>query len=103
MDIPDMLKRGLAVLLALLWLSLTGFNGLEDLNSPGWVKHHSSTNAFSLSGLLSDRAIDNDIDESAGQPVHQCGSFVRSPVPSLVNTPFYESVKIHKLNRVFLI
>jgi hypothetical protein len=99
-----MLKRGLAVLLALLWLSLSAFNALEGVNFPGGLKHHSSTSApLALSDLLRDS--DGNDESAAHLSVHQRSSFEQSPVQSLFITPlvFYEPLKLHKLHRVFLI
>jgi hypothetical protein len=78
---------------------------LEDIHSPGWIKHYSSTNAhLLLLRLLGDLA--NDADESVDRSsVRPFGFFAQPPVGSLVYPVVLlcRSGKLYKFHRTFLI
>ncbi|HEX2244638.1 MAG TPA: hypothetical protein VHK27_15595 [Gammaproteobacteria bacterium] len=100
-----MLRKRLALLIALSWVILSGHDVIEDLDLPDPIAVHSSSNALSgaagPAGLLA-----RNIVESADRPHLRCASlperhleFAASYAPSATQRVF----KLHKVNQVFLI
>ena len=100
-----MLRKRLALLLALSWVILSGYDVIEDLDLPDRIAFHSSTDALSR-GARSAGLLARNIVESADRPHLRCASlaehyleFTASYTPSLSQKVF----KLHKVNQVFLI
>ncbi len=100
-----MLRKRLALLLALSWVILSGYDVIEDLDLPDRIALHSASDALSggagPAGLLA-----RNIVESADRPHLRCASlpehylkFAASYAPSVTQRVF----KLHKVNQVFLI
>ena len=100
-----MLRKRLALLLALCWVILSGYDVIEDLDLPDRIELHNSSDALSRgpgsAGLLA-----RNIVESADRPYLRCASSAEhylevtaSYIPSLSQRVF----KLHKVNQVFLI
>ena len=100
-----MLRKRLALLVALSWVILSGYDVVEDLDLPERIALHSPSNALSRgagpAGLLA-----RNIVESADRPLLRCASlpehhleFTASYAPSVTQRVF----KLHKVNQVFLI
>lgn len=101
-----MFRRLVAVLLVLGWISLSGFDVVEDLDeAPGQV-HISTAPDAGLGSKRAMGALANNIIESASRtksvslaPVNfDCVVFRLAPI-----TDFRKHSQLHKLFRVFLI
>ena len=100
-----MLRKRLALLVALSWVILSGYDVIEDLDLPDRIALHSSADALSR-GAGSAGLLARNIVESADRPHLRCASlaehyleFTASYTPSLSQKVF----KLHKVNQVFLI
>ena len=100
-----MLRKRLALLLALSWVILSGYDVIEDLDLPDRIALHSSSDALSrgagAAGLLARNMV-----ESADRPYLRCATllehhleFAASYTPRVTQRVF----KLHKVNQVFLI
>ena len=98
-----MARKFLALLLIMSWLSLSGFDVLEDLDFPDQVELYSST----ASPLLDHgRSARHNIVESAGPSKIRCFGCMEQPTAQLVirsPTPFRKTYKLHKLHHESLI
>lgn len=104
-DSRVMLKRGLAVLLVLSWVILSGFDVLEDLDPFGQIELHGSAGP-STHGVGHTISLANNIIESAddSRPRHSVTRHqptVHLPVD--VHVVVQSSSKLHKLHHIFLI
>jgi hypothetical protein len=100
-----MVRKGLAVILVVSWVILSGFDVLEDLNFPSQTELHASAHrASSASGHFSRWA--NNIVESA-EDSESCHEKVLEQLvaqrSAAVYTAKLKSSKLHKLYRVYLI
>ena len=100
-----MLRKRLALLLALSWVILSGYDVIEDLDLPDRIALHSPSDALSR-GAGSAGLLARNIVESADRPHLRCASllehhlqFTASYAPSVSQRVF----KLHKVNQVFLI
>jgi hypothetical protein len=87
------------------WLSLSGFDILEDLDFADQVELYSSTASPLLDHGRSARLTHN-IVESAGHSKIRYYSFMEQPAARLLicsPTPFQKTYKLHKLHHAFLI
>jgi hypothetical protein len=106
--IPRMCRRVLAALLILGWVSLSGFDVVEDLDEvPGQVAvSSSSTDNSSTSKRGGWGHLANNIIESANR-IQQLNSALVSFRPTIFNFDpvpvFRRHFQLHKLYRVFLI
>jgi hypothetical protein len=104
-DSRVMLKRGLAVLLVLSWVILSGFDVLEDLDPFGQIELHRSAGP-PTHGVGHTMSLANNIIESAddSRPRHSVTRHqptVHLPVD--VHVVVQSSSKLHKLHHIFLI
>jgi hypothetical protein len=100
-----MARKFLALLLILSWLSLSGFDVLEDLDIPDQVDLYSSTASPLLDHGRSARLTHN-IVESAGHSKIRYFSCMEQRAVRLAicsPTPFQKTYKLHKLHHAFLI
>jgi hypothetical protein len=100
-----MARKFLALLLIISWLSLSGFDVLEDLDFRDQVELYSSTASPLLDHRRSARFTHN-IVESAGHSKIRYFSFMEQPAARLLicsPTPFQKTYKLHKLHHAFLI
>jgi hypothetical protein len=100
-----MARNFLALLLIMFWLSLSGFDILEDLDFADQVELYSSTASPLLDHGRSARLTHN-IVESAGHSKIRYYSFMEQPAARLLicsPTPFQKTYKLHKLHHAFLI
>lgn len=100
-----MARNFLALLLIMFWLSLSGFDILEDLDFADQVELYSSTASPLLDHGRSARLTHN-IVESAGHSKIRYFSFMEQPAARLLicsPTPFQKTYKLHKLHHAFLI
>jgi hypothetical protein len=98
-------RKPLALVLALSWVILSGYDVIEDLDLPDRIELHTPTDGLSRgpgsAGLLARNMV-----ESADLPYLRCASLAEhylevtaSYIPSLSQ----RVIKLHKVNRVFLI
>ena len=99
-----MLRRALAVLLVLLWVILSGFDALEDLDLPGGIEAHSSTDV-PLSRGQTGRLVNNIVESADHSRIRHSGLLDQPTTEVSVDThsPSPRHFKLHKLHRVFLI
>jgi hypothetical protein len=105
MNIASMAQKFLALLLIISWLSLSGFDVLEDLDFPDQVELHSSP-AVPLFDHGRTSRLTHNIVESAGHPKIRYFTFTEQPAAQLLissQTPFQKTYKLHKLHHAFLI
>jgi hypothetical protein len=100
-----MLRKRLALFLALSWVILSGYDVIEDLDLPDGIELHTPTDALS-GGAGSAGLLARNIVESADRPRLRYASspehyleFTASYAPSVSQRVF----KLHKVNQVFLI
>ena len=100
-----MLRKPLALLLALSWAILSGYDVIEDLDFPDRIELHNSAETL-FRGPGSAGLLAGNIVESADRPLLRYASlpehyleFTASYVPS----PSHMILKLHKLNQVYLI
>ena len=100
-----MLRKRLALLLALSWVILSGYDVIEDLDFPDRIELQNSADTL-FRGSGSAGLLAGNIVESADRPQLRCASlpeyyleFTASYVPSLSHKVF----KLHKVNQVYLI
>jgi hypothetical protein len=100
-----MLRKRLALLVALSWVILSGYDVIEDLDLPDRIALHSPSNALSR-GAGTTGFLARNIVESADRPHLRCASL---PEHHLEFTAGYthslsqKVIKLHKVNQVFLI
>lgn len=68
-----MLRKRLALLLALSWVILSGYDVIEDLDLPDQIELHNPTDALSR-GTGSAGLLARNIVESADRPYQRCTS-----------------------------
>ena len=100
-----MLRKRLALLLALSWVILSGYDVIEDLDFPDRMELHNSADTL-FRGSGSAGLLAGNVVESADRPQLRCASlpehyleFTASYTPS----PSQRVFKLHKVNQVFLI
>jgi hypothetical protein len=100
-----MLRKRLALLLALSWVILSGYDVIEDLDLPEQTELHNSADALSRgpgsAGLLA-----GNIVESADRPHLGWASLLEQYLEftaSSILTRSQRVFKLHKVNQVFLI
>jgi len=105
MNIACMARKFLALLLITSWISLSGFDVLEDLDLPDQFELYSSTASPLLDHGRTARPTHNII-ESAGHSRLRYVSFMERPAAQLVicsPMPTQKIYKLHKLHHAFLI
>jgi hypothetical protein len=105
MNIACMAQKFLALLLIISWISLSGFDVLEDLDFPVRVELYSSTASPLLDHGQTARLTHN-IVESAGQSRLCYSSLMEQPAAQLLicsPTLPHRTYKLHKLHHAFLI
>ena len=104
MDIRCMLKRGSGFLLIVLWVILSGFDALEELDLPSGIELHSSIDAL-LAGEQTGRLVNNSV-ESADHSRIRHSALLDQPTTEVSvdnHSLSARNFKLHKLHRVFLI
>jgi hypothetical protein len=106
-DIIDMSRRFWAVLLIFGWVSLSGFDVLDDLDQvPGQAAVSRSSHEASSSSKRAMGALANHIDESANsaQKVHTLSVSLAPTIFAVDSLPdVHRHSQLHKLYHVFLI
>ena len=100
-----MLRKRLALLLALSWVILSGYDVIEDLDLPDRIALHTPSDALSR-GAGSAGLLARNIVESADRPHLRCASLAEHYLEFTASYPpsFSQKVfKLHKVNQVFLI
>lgn len=100
-----MLRKRLALLLALSWVILSGYDVIEDLDFPDRMELHNSADTL-FRGSGSAGLLAGNIVESADRPLLRYASSAEyyfevtaNYIPSLSQ----RVLKLHKVNQVFLI
>jgi hypothetical protein len=105
MNIACMARKFLALLVVVSWLSLAGFDVLEDLDFPDQLELYSSTGS-PLVGHGRTARLAHNIVESAGQPKIRYFCFTGQPAAQLLicsPTPPQKTYKLHKFRHALLI
>lgn len=100
-----MARKFLALLLTISWISLSGFDVLEDLDVPEQHEIYSST-AIPLLDRGQTARLTHNIVESAGQSRLRYFSSMEQPATQLLicsPTVSQRTYKLHKLYHAFLI
>lgn len=104
MVLPAMFLKALAVLLILSWITLSGFDVLEDLGS-SVLEIHESTDA-NPQGLAKRIQLANNIIELADHSKTDRSAVFEKPLVQLpLESPSVspKTLRLHKFHRVFLI
>jgi hypothetical protein len=100
-----MLRKRLALLLALSWVILSGYDVIEDLDLPDRIEIHNPADALSR-GAGSAGLLARNIVESADRPHLRYANLLEHYLEfaaSSIRTLSQRVFKLHKVNQVFLI
>ncbi|HUC99340.1 MAG TPA: hypothetical protein VMR88_12720 [Candidatus Polarisedimenticolaceae bacterium] len=100
-----MLRKRLALLLALSWVILSGYDVIEDLDLPDRIEIHNPADALS-GGAGSAGLLARNIVESADRPHLRYANLLEHYLEfaaSSIRTLSQRVFKLHKVNQVFLI
>lgn len=105
MNIACMAHRSLALLLIISWLSLSGFDVLEDLDFPDQIELYSSTASPLLDHGRTARLTHNMVESAGHSIVRYFNCMEQRAVRLLICSPTQSQKisKLHKLHHGFLI
>jgi hypothetical protein len=105
MNIACMARRFLALILIISWLSLSGFDVLEDLDFPNQIELYSSTASPLLDHGQTARLTHNMVESAGHSKVRYFNCMEQRAVRLVICSPtqFQKISKLHKLHHAFLI
>ena len=105
MNIACMARRFLALLLIISWLSLSGFDVLEDLDFPNQIELYSSTVSPLLDHGRTARLTHNMVESAGHSKMRYFNCMEQRAVRLVICSPtqFQKISKLHKLHHAFLI